>query len=294
MRDSFGDKAFNIANYVVLSLVGLSCLLPLLHIASLSLSDSFAAMSGTVGIWPERLSFQSYKLLFAGTDIVKAIGNSVLITVVGVVGSMLFTIFAAYPLSRRRFYLRRFFTLAIVFTMMFNNGTGGIIPTYLVVNSLGLVNSYWALWLPSLIIVFNLIILRTFFAGISEELIEAAKIDGCGEWGMLFRIVLPLSTAVIATLSLFYGVHNWNYFLQVLIYINDTEKYNLTVLVQNMIQSATMMKELQTLLPEEAVSMTPITIRSAGIVVMVLPMILVYPFVQRYFVKGVMLGSVKG
>ncbi|MFS0724790.1 carbohydrate ABC transporter permease [Paenibacillus sp. 1P07SE] len=294
MRESWGDKTFNIVNYILLTIGGLLCLLPLMHIIAISLSDSFTAMSGVVGIWPQHVSFQAYKLLFTGTNMAGALWNSIIITVVGVTSSMIFTIMAAYPLSRKIFYARRFFTLAIVFTMLFGGGAGGIIPTYLVVKSLGLVNTYGALWLPSLVIVFNLLILRTFFVNISEELVEAAKIDGCSEGGILLRVMLPLSTAVLATLALFYGVHNWNYFLQVLIYINDADKYNLTVLVQNMIQSATMMNELQTLLPEETRNMTPVTIRSAGIVVLLLPMVMVYPFIQRFFVKGVMLGAVKG
>jgi putative aldouronate transport system permease protein len=199
------------------------------------------------------------------------------------------TIATAYPLSRRIFVARRFFTLAAVFTMLFS---GGLIPTYLVVKSLGLINSYWAIWLPGLLSTYNMLVMRTFFENIPEEIEEAARIDGCNEIRLLLQIFLPLSMPVIATLVLFYGVGYWNSFMSVLIYINQTDKYNLTVLVQQMIQSQSLLQELVS--EGEPVQVVPESLKAAGILVMVIPMLVVYPFLQKYFVKGVMLGSVKG
>jgi putative aldouronate transport system permease protein len=291
MRDSNGDKIFYVCNYVLLTIIGFSCLLPLVHIFSVSLSDSHYVMSGKVSFWPMGATLHNYNLLFQGTNIIRALLNSVVITVGGVVLSMLFTILAAYPLSRKYFIGRRFYSLAIVFTMLFS---GGLIPTFLVVRGLGLLDSYGAIWLPGLISVFNMLVMRSFFENIPEELMEAASMDGAGEWRLIVRMVLPLSLPVLATLALFYGVHYWNAFMNVLIYINDSSKYNLTVLVQQMIKSSTLVAELENIQREDTMAITPVSIRAAGIVVMIVPMLIVYPFLQKYFVKGVMLGSIKG
>jgi putative aldouronate transport system permease protein len=204
---------------------------------------------------------------------------------------MAFTIMAAYPLSRKDFNARRFFTLAIVFTMLFS---GGLIPTFLVVKSLGLVNTYGSLWLPGLISTFNMLIMKSFFENIPEELMEAAKMDGCGEARLLIQIILPLSLPVLATLTLFYGVGYWNSFFSLLIYIQDSNKVNLAVMVQQMIQSQSLMQEINNLQPDDIQQMTPESIKASGIIVMMVPMLIVYPFLQKYFVKGVMLGAIKG
>ncbi|QGQ98397.1 carbohydrate ABC transporter permease [Paenibacillus psychroresistens] len=291
MKDTFGEKIFYGINYALLSLLGLTCLIPLLHIIALSLSGSQAVLSGEVTIWPVGWSMESFSTLLKGTNVLGALKNNVIITVVGVALSMVFTIMAAYPLSRPYFYARRFFTLAIVFTMLFS---GGLIPTFLVIKALGLVNTYFALWLLFLISTFNMLIMRTFFENIPDELIEASRIDGCGEWRLLMQIVLPLSMPVLATLTLFYGVNYWNMFMTVLIYINDTDHYNLTVLVQQMVQSQSIMQEISNMSPEDSMQLTPEGIKAAAIIVMVLPMLIVYPFLQKYFVKGVMIGAIKG
>ncbi|MFC6648513.1 carbohydrate ABC transporter permease [Paenibacillus rhizoplanae] len=284
-------KVFYSFNYLLLTLAGILCLLPLLHLASLSLSGKDAVLSGFVTLWPVDFTLSSYTMLFEGTPVVRAFGNSLLITLVGVAASMLFTIFAAYPLSRRDFYGRRTLTLAIVFTMLF---TGGLIPTYLVVSSLGLVDSYAALWLPALVSTYNMMIMRSFFENIPEELVEAARIDGSGEWRLLAGIILPLSLPVLATIGLFYGVYYWNSFFNVMIYMNSPEKINLTVLIQQMVKSQAVLQELNTMNSQEVVNITPEGIKAAGIMVMVIPMLIVYPLLQRYFVKGVTIGAIKG
>lgn len=295
MKDTLSDKWFHGLNAVILTLAGLICLLPLIHVVSVSFSDSGAVMSGKVTLWPVEVSIVSYKLLLEGTNIVRSFRNSVEITLVGTCLNMIFTIMAAYPLSRKYFFGRRFFTLAIVFTMMFN---AGLIPNFILMKSLGLLNSYGSLWLPGLVSAWNLLVLRSFFEGIPEELVESARIDGCDEWKLIYRIFLPLSLPVLAALSLFYGVAHWNSFFNVLIYITDAKKYNLSVLVQNMIQSQQLLQEMNSqsgaVLDDQLQKITPQTIRAAGIVVMVMPMLLVYPFLQKYFVKGMLIGSIKG
>lgn len=291
MRTTKGERLFYALNYFVLTLAGLSCLLPIMNIAAVSLSDSHAVMSGSVTFWPVDMTLMSYSILFQGSSILKAFMNSVTLTVVGVGLSLLFTILAAYPLSKKAFFARRQLTLAIVFTMLFS---GGMIPSYLVIKSLGLINSYAALWLPSLVSVYNMLIMKTYFENLPEEIEEAARIDGCGEMAYIWKILLPLSLPILATIALFYGVGFWNAFMSVLIYINDTEKYNLTVLVQNMIRSQSIMASMNNLQPEDMAQVASDGVKSAGIMVMLIPLMVVYPFLQKYFVKGAMIGAIKG
>ncbi|MBD2848504.1 carbohydrate ABC transporter permease [Paenibacillus sp. IB182496] len=291
MKATRGEKLFYAVNYVVLGLIALSCLLPMVHIAAMSLSDAHHVASGHVVFWPLGWTTDAYTSLIEGSDIVNAFRNNVVLTVVGTALCMCCTVLAAYPLSRRDMYGRRLFTLAIIFTMLF---TGGIIPNYLVIKGLGLIDSYGAIWLPALVSVFNMLVLKTYFESMQVEMEEAARIDGCSEWRLIAQIVLPLSVPVLAALTLFYAVAFWNQFMNVLIFMNDPAKYNLTVLVQQMVQSQSMMQDLNNLQPEDMANLTPETIKSAGVVVMLVPMLIVYPFLQKYFVKGVMIGAVKG
>lgn len=289
MRATRGEKIFYGINYFILTLITLSCILPFMNIVALSLSDANAVVSGNVSLLPVGFTLYSFESLFKGTPIVNAFWNNVEITLIGTMLSLAVTIMAAYPLSRRIFYARRFFTMAMVFTMIFS---GGLIPSYLIISKLGLINSYYALWLPGLVSTYNMLIMRSYFSNIPSEIDEAARIDGCGELRLLFRIMLPLSKPVLATIALFYGVGYWNAFMSVLIYINDTSLYNMTVLVQNMIMSTSAVQDFSD--PNMIANLTPEGIRSAAIIVMVVPILLVYPFLQKYFVKGVMLGSIKG
>lgn len=291
MRTTRGERLFYAINYLLLTITGLSCLLPLMNIAALSLSSDHAVISGSVSIWPVDITLTSYSMLFKGTPILKSFMNSVTLTLVGVALCLFFTLLAAYPLSRKAFYARKPLTLAIVFTMLFS---GGLIPSYLVIKSLGLINSYGAIWLPVLVSVYNMLIMKTHFENMPEELEEAARIDGCGELSFIWRILLPLSLPMLATIALFYGVGFWNAFMSVLIYINDTDKYNLTVNVQNMIRSQSLIATLTTLRQEDLEMIAPEGIKSAGIMVMIIPLIIVYPFLQKYFVKGAMIGAIKG
>lgn len=291
MRASFGESVFHKLVYVLLTLAALSCLLPFVHIASLSLSDQQSVMSGVVGLWPRGWSLEAYRLLFLGTRIGQSFTNSVIITMIGVAFSLSATILAAYPLSRKAMFARKSLTLAIVFTMMFS---GGLIPQFLVVRWLNLLNSYWALWMPSLVITFYMLIMKNHFEQLPEELDEAAKMDGCGEWRFLTRIVLPLSLPMLATVGLFYGVVYWNSFFHVLIYIYDNEKYNLAVRVYQMLASQTILQEMNNVRAQDRIASTPEGIRAAAIMVMVIPMLAVYPFLQKYFIHGALIGAIKG
>lgn len=290
MKTTIGEKVFYSCNYVLLTLLTLSCVLPFLHIIALSLSDIHSIDSGWVTLWPVGFTVQAYDMLLEKTNIMRAFGNSITITLAGVVLSMLFTMLASYPLSKKYLYSRRLFTLLMVFTMIFG---GGLIPAYLIVKSLGLVNSYFAIWLPGLVSTYNMLVMKNFFENLPEELEEAARMDGCSEWRLLWQIYLPLSLPMIATLSLFYGVGYWNAFMSVIIYINETSKYNLSVLVQQMIRSQSILQEMNVQV-EDQVQLSPESLKAAGIIVMVAPMLAMYPFLQKYFVKGVLIGSVKG
>jgi putative aldouronate transport system permease protein len=291
LKDTSGEKWFYALNYVILTLIGLSCFLPLVYLFALSLSNNDAIVSGTVTLWPIGWNTEAYNKLFFGTRIMSGFKNSLVITVVGTLLNMIFTVFCAYPLSRKYMYGRRFFTMAIIFTMLFS---GGLIPTYLVVKSLGLVNTYGALWFPALVSVYNMLVMRSFFMGLPEEIEEAARIDGCSEMRLLWNIILPLSMPVMAALTLFYAVSHWNSFFNVMIYINSTAKYNVAVLVQQMIQSQTLLQDVANQSPEDLNSVTEESLKAAGVFVMTIPMLIVYPFLQKYFVKGVLIGSVKG
>jgi putative aldouronate transport system permease protein len=289
MRTSFGDRFFFGLNYGLLALIALTCLLPLLHIASLSLSHTQDILSGRVTFWPVGWNTDAFTSMIEGTRMLSAFRNSVVITVVGVALSMLVTVLTAYPLSRKLFPGRRYVTLALIFTMMF---TGGMIPTYLIVKTFGLVNSYWALWIPALVNTYNMLVMKTYFGNIPDELEEAGKMDGCGQWRQLVQIILPLSKPVLATITLFYAVSYWNSFFNVMLYINESAKYNLAVLVQNMIQNQQLLQEI--VLSGAQVEVVPESLKAASVMIMMLPMIVIYPFLQKYFVKGVMLGAVKG
>ena len=291
MKDTRGEKVFYRVNYALLALMGLSCVLPIVHIVAVSLSSKHAVMSGFVSVWPVAANLESYKALVEGTGVVRAFGNSTVITIVGTSLSMFFTILAAYPLSRSYFYFRRGFTLLIVFTILFSGGT---VPTYLVYNALGLVNTYAPIWLHSLVNAFFMLVMKSFFEGIPQEMEEAARIDGSSEWRLILTIMLPLSKPVLATLTLFYGVAFWNNFQHVLIYVHDVSRLNLTVLVRNMIDSARLMHLLNEYAHELIEVITPAGVQAAGVVVLVAPLMVVYPFLQKYFVKGVMIGAIKG
>lgn len=290
MRATKGEKIFYAVNYVVLGLIALTCILPFIHIVALSLSERSSVDSGHVFFWPVGLQFTAYKIFFIASPAFNAFKNSIVITLVGVALSLLGTILAAYPLSRSYLIGRRYLVLGMVFTMLFS---GGLIPTYLVIKNMHLIDSYWALWLSGFISTYNMLLMRSYFENIPYEVQEAARIDGCNDTSLLIRIILPLSLPMLATLALFYGIGFWNSFMNVLMYINKSELQNLTVIVQAMLQQNDLLNS-PSLNNEEQAAVATEMVKAVGVVVMVVPMLVVYPFLQKYFVKGVMLGSVKG
>ncbi|MCK9479019.1 MAG: carbohydrate ABC transporter permease [Firmicutes bacterium] len=286
------ERILYIANYIFLIICVIVCLFPFLNVIAVSLSSSRAISSELIGLLPIEFNFENYRNLIRDDKIIASAYNSVLVTVVGTFLSITLTIFAAYPLSKKRLYKRNAFIMFITFTMLFN---GGMIPNFILVKSINLINSYWALWLTGLINTFNMIVLKTFFSEIPDSLEEAAALDGANDIYILFKIMVPISAPAIATISLFYAVGFWNMYMPVLIYINDTAKWTMMAKLIQLIQNTA---EALTRPAEGALisdtSLTTEGVQTAAIVISTLPILCVYPFLQKYFVKGVMIGSVKG
>jgi putative aldouronate transport system permease protein len=275
----------------ILFLLSIATLYPFWHMLMYSISDPNMAMGGGIFLWPKGFSLTAYELLLQSHGIFNAYFNSILRLVLGTMINVIFTALLAYPLSIRRFVGRNFITLMIFFTMIFG---GGMIPTFLLVKELGLLDSIWALIIPGAISAWNLIIMKNFFQSIPPELEESASMDGATPTRMLFSIVLPISMPVIAAVALFYGVHHWNAYFDAILYINTQDKQVLQVFIRIMLNSSSL-NQLSGIQEMEALSgVTEESIKMATIVVSVLPMLLFYPFLQKYYVKGVMIGSIKG
>jgi putative aldouronate transport system permease protein len=294
MKLTVGERIFYIVNYTVLSVVALLCLYPFVYVFSLSFSSSRAIYSGKVVLWPIEFTVEAYKQLLLDGQILRAMKNTVVITIVGTILNMTVTILCSYAMSKKRLRGRKAFTFFIIFTMMFS---GGMIPNFLLVRNLGLMNTYWALWLPGLISVYNMIVLRTFFRSLPDSLEEAAMIDGANDPYILFRIVLPLSTAALATIALFHAVGWWNTYFNAVLYISTTSLQPLMVRLRILLDTFQMYQTDPSLVQAEAVEqviIVPESLKAASIVVTIIPIMCVYPFLQKYFTKGVLIGSVKG
>ncbi|MGE7823320.1 carbohydrate ABC transporter permease [Paenibacillus sp. NPDC093718] len=287
MIESRGEKIFYGCNYVLLSLIALATLYPFLYVLSASISSPEAVVTGEVLLFPKNLTIEAYQAVFAEKEMWSGYANTIFYTVVGTLTSMAFTICGAYALSKKRLFGRTFFNLLISFTMVFQ---AGMIPTYLNFRDLDLLDTRTGIILGFAITTYNVIILRAFFQSIPEEIEEAARIDGASEAGVLFRVVLPLSKAAIATITLFYAVSRWNGYFWAMILLKDTDKIPLQVLLNRLVVQ---MKPSDTMLMDSAFSIGE-TIIYATIIVAVIPIVIVYPFIQKYFVKGVMIGSLKG
>jgi putative aldouronate transport system permease protein len=285
-----GQQLFDVMIYVVLFLFSLSMLIPFIFVISGSFTSSEELLQKGFVLIPTQLSFDAYTYIFSTQTLIRSLLVTIFITVTGTLVNLIFTILMAYPLARTQLLFRRPIMLMIVFSMLFS---GGMIPTFLIVKTLGLLGSYWALIIPGAISAFNLIILKNFFQQLPDGLEEAAKIDGCNDLGILMKIVLPLSMPAITTFSLFYAVGHWNTFFNAILYINDATKWPIQVLLRQIV-----------ILSEGGIgdssafdaSFVPPaqTVKMATIVVSTVPILLVYPFLQKHFAKGVLLGSVKG
>lgn len=293
-KASTGDRIFDITVYTILSIVMIVTLYPLLYIVSASLSDPLSIVKGDVWLLPKNITLNAYRKVFQNPDILTGYRNSIIYLVVGTSINIFMTTIGAYALSRKDLRGRNILVLIFTFTLLFN---GGLIPTYLVYkNTLGLYNNLWVMVIPSAISVWNLIIMRTYFqTSIPYELQEAAFIDGCSNVGTLTRIIVPLSMPIIAVMTMYYGVAHWNSYFTALIYLNDDWRLPLqmvirTILIQedmNAMAGGDGESLMQQMLMIEGM-------RYAVIVVSSIPMLVMYPLVQKHFVKGVMMGAVKG
>ncbi|RRJ66651.1 carbohydrate ABC transporter permease [Paenibacillus oralis] len=288
MKQTHGEKIFQLFNYLFLAAASLSMLLPLLNLLAVSFSSPIAADSKRVFLLPVEFTAASWEKILHNSDLWLSFGVTLYITVLGTLLSMLASILLAYPLSRKEFLLRKPIMLGIVITMIFN---APMIPFFLTVRELGLLNSLWVLILPGLISTFNMIIIRTFFMGLPGELDDSARIDGCTEGGILFRIYLPLSKPVLATISLFYAVGYWNTFQRAVLFIRDPDKWPLQMKLRAYLTSPEELASANLLLGDYNFNTT--TLKAATILFATVPIILVYPYLQKYFVKGAMLGSLK-
>jgi putative aldouronate transport system permease protein len=285
-------KLQNILNIVILALLAALCLFPILHILALSFSNATAAASGKVVIWPVDFSLQSYQFVLDNPAFLKSFLISLLRVLVGTPLNMLLTILVAYPLSRSRaeFRARNFFAWFFLITVLFS---GGLIPWYMVIRQTGLIDSFWALIIPGALPVFNVILLANSFKSVPKELEEAAAMDGAGHWTILFRVLVPLSLPVLATVTLFVAVAHWNSWFDGLILMNSPDKYPLQSYLQTVVVSPD-----PRMLTERDLELLKIisnrTTRAAQIFIAMIPILVMYPFLQRYFTSGIKLGSVKG
>ncbi len=280
-------RVFDVVNVVVLALVGLVAVLPFLYVVAGSFATEAELSSRSFFVWPQVWTTVSYESIFGTPAFPRALLTTIVVTLVGTALQLALTVSMAYPLSRRDLPGRRVLMILVVFTMVFS---AGMIPTFLVVKDLGLLDTYWALVLPLAINPFSLIIIRTFFRNLPSELEEAAKIDGAGEVGILLRIVLPLSKPVLATFALFYAVGIWNDFMSPLLYLSDPSMWTLQIYLRQVTTSAELTAgdiALQEAPPAQGV-------KFAVIAVATLPILLFYPFLQKHFAKGMLIGSVKG
>lgn len=286
----WSNRLFNIINYSLLILVSVVTIVPFLYIVAVSFASPAEVAKGGLLLFPTEFTLGAYKYIFSTDTMFRGIGISVYVTVVGTFINLVLTSLTAYPLAKPGLRGRRLFMLMILVTMLFS---GGIIPTYFVVKAFGMINTYWSLMIPTAISAFNLIVLKNFFQQIPDSLEDSAKIDGCNDLGVLFRIVLPLSMPAMATFGLFYAVGHWNTFFNAVMYINDSEKFPVQVILRQIV----LLSQDQigdTTSQQDPTDYLPQTIRMASIVVATLPIVLVYPFLQKHFAKGVLLGSVKG
>ncbi|MFI7504475.1 carbohydrate ABC transporter permease [Streptomyces sp. NPDC049687] len=288
-RPTRGHRVFQKVNGVILTLVVVVTLYPFVNIVARSFSGERQIRAGDVTLWPRGFNLTTYDIVFHDSMFWRNYGNTVLYTVVSTVVAMVLTTCYAYVLSKRRLRGRGLLIGLAVFTMFFS---GGLIPHYVLVTSLGLKNSVWAIALPNAISVFNLLVMKAFFESLPTELEEAAEIDGLSTYGILLRIVLPLSKAVVATMVLFYSVSFWNSWFSAYLYMDRTELMPATVYLRNLIAGATTGANAGA--GTEQLSQVGANIQAVTIVLTALPILCVYPFVQRYFVSGVMLGAVKG
>ena len=290
---TIGSRIFDAANYIILTLVAFTTILPFIYIIGASFATEYELATRPMFIIPRDVTLNAYKFIFSSNKILSGFGNSIFITVCGTLINLFFTVTMAYAISKTRIRGRNFILNMVIFSMFFS---GGMIPGYIVVaNMLNLKDTYWSVLLPGAISAYNMMIVKNFFQGIPQELEDSAAIDGCNDLGILWKIVLPLSLPVLATFGLFYAVGHWNSYFGAMIYMSGArEKWPLQVLLREIIILSNASAGDMAAMDPEFVQPPEQSIKMAVIVVSTVPIMCVYPFLQKYFVKGVMVGALKG
>lgn len=292
IRLTRGEKIFEVINILFMCFLALIMVYPFWHVLMYSLTPPQYSGGGGMFFWPKGgFSLSSYNSVFKNPLLWTGLRTTVTVTVVTGAAGVFFTATTAYPLSKKRMHGRNFFMFIVFFTMLFG---GGLVPGYLLVRDLGLLDSLWALILPGLLGAWNIIIMRNFFANIHESLEESARIDGASDLRIFFSIILPLSKAVLATIFLFIAVGKWNDYFSTILYIQDREKWMLQAVLREMINNTAAAMSRSGVSITDDMMLTPESIKTTTIIVATVPILIVYPFLQKYFVKGVMIGSVKG
>jgi multiple sugar transport system permease protein/putative aldouronate transport system permease protein len=292
IKESTGDRVLLLLMYTTIAVFALVCLIPFITVVSSSLSTETAILKYGFKVFPKEFSLEAYRLLFKDTTIYRAYGVTIFVTVVGTVLAMLVTCAMAYPLSLRSLKYRNYITFYVFFTLLFN---GGLVTTYVLITKyLGMKDSIWVLIIPSLLNPFNMFLMRNFFKSIDESLAESAKIDGANEIYIMFRIMIPISLPAIATVSLFYALSFWNKWFEALLYISNENLFPLQYLIKRVLENADFSKQLATGVDIPNYTIPTLTTRLATTIVTIGPIIFLYPFLQKYFVKGLLVGAVKG
>lgn len=290
LKKSPGEKIFEICNYFIMLLVMLSCAYPFLYILFASFSDPTLLMQQRgILFMPAGFSINSYKEVLKNGMIIVGFRNSLMYVGVGTIICMILTTMGAYALSRKKVFFSTFFVMAIVFTMYFK---GGIVPLYTIIRSLTLYNTMWAVILPNAMTTFFLLIMRTFFQSLPDSMEESAKIDGANDFKIFYKIALPLSIPIMAVITLFYGVDNWNSFFYALVFLRDRNLFPLQLVLREILVQNDTRSMLTKVVNSDKYQISQ-TIKYATIIVVTLPVVLIYPFLQRYFVKGIMIGAIK-
>lgn len=287
-KPTLSRRIFNVINCVIILAVCAITLYPFLYVLACSFSGDTAIFTGKVFLWPVDFQTRAYKIVFDYPLIMRSYLNTILYTIVGTAVNMVLTVLGAYPLSRRDLPGRQYITFFIVFTMLFS---GGLIPTYLVVRSLRLVDSFWVMIVPIAINTWNLIMMKTFFQSTPVSLLEAARIDGSSEMRTLLSIVLPLSIPSLMSIGLFYAVGHWNSYFHAMIYLNTPERYPLQIILRDIVLQNSMEQQFASMMQGERALAE--SVKYSTIIFATVPILCVYPFIQKYFAKGVMIGSIK-
>lgn len=291
MKKSKSRKIFEVFNVTLMIVLAAMTLYPIINQLAVSLSSNTGILTGDITIFPKDFSLGTYKGLLGEAKFWINYKNTIIYTVVGTAISLFMTTICAYALSKKRLVGRTVLLRLIVFTMFFG---GGLIPYYNLIKNLNMLDTIWALVLPGAIAPYNILLMKTYFEGLPDELEEAASIDGLSQFGYFWRMALPLSKPILATMTLFMSVSYWNDWFSALIYMNDGSKYPVTLYLRNIMMGATMASQTGQTIDASTVQSIPEGVQAASMILVIIPILCVYPFVQKHFVKGVMIGSIKG